>query len=170
VTSKFIGVIYWPWPIFLPSTMTVTHKLSRYWADMVFALNGTVTLTFDLVTSKFTGVIYWPWPIVLPSTMTVTHKLFKIMCRHCFCIKWHYDLFTFDLVTSKFIGVIYWPWPIFLQKIMTVTHKLFKILSGHCFCIKWYCDLDVWPSNLKICRGHLLTMTNLPIKYHDCHS
>jgi len=26
--------------------------------DMVFALNGTVTLTFDLVTSKFIGVIY----------------------------------------------------------------------------------------------------------------
>jgi len=29
VTSKFIGVIYWPWPIFLSSTMTVTHKLFK---------------------------------------------------------------------------------------------------------------------------------------------
>jgi len=96
-------------------------NFSRYWADMVFALNGTVTLTFDLVTSKFIGIIYWPWPIFLPSTMTVTHKLFKI-------------------------------------------------LSGHGYCIKWYCDLDLWPNDLKICRGHLLTMTNLPTKYHDCHS
>ena len=49
---------------------------------MVFALNGIVTLTFDLVTSKFIGVIYWPWPIFLPSTMTVTHKLFKILSGH----------------------------------------------------------------------------------------
>ena len=49
---------------------------------MVFALNGTVTLTFDLVTSKFIGVIYWPWLIFLPSTMTVTHKLFKILSGH----------------------------------------------------------------------------------------
>jgi len=49
---------------------------------MVFALNGTVTLTFDLVTLKFIGVIYWPWPIFLPSTMTVTHKLFKILSGH----------------------------------------------------------------------------------------
>ena len=29
VTSKFIGVIYWPWPIFIQSTMTVTHKLFK---------------------------------------------------------------------------------------------------------------------------------------------
>ena len=29
VTSKFIGVIYWPWLIYLPSTMTVTQKLFK---------------------------------------------------------------------------------------------------------------------------------------------
>ena len=29
VTSEFIGVIYWPWSIFLLSTMTVTHKLFK---------------------------------------------------------------------------------------------------------------------------------------------
>jgi len=53
---------------------------------------------------------------------------------------------------------------------MTVTHKLFKILNSHAFCIKCYCDLDLWHSDLKMYRGHLLTMTNLPTKYHDCHS
>jgi len=99
--------------------------------------------------------------------MTVTHKLFKILSGHGFCIKWYCDL---DLVDSKFVGVIYWPWPIFLPSTMTVTHKLCKILSGHGFCIKWYCDLDLWSSDLKIYRGHLLTMTNLPTTYHDCHS
>jgi len=49
---------------------------------MVFTLNGTVTLTFDLWTSESRGVIYWPWPIFLPSTMTVTHKFFKILSGH----------------------------------------------------------------------------------------
>ena len=88
-------------------------NFSRYWADTVFALNASVTLTFDL------------W-------------------------------------TSKFIGVIYWPWPIFLLSRMTVSYKLFNILSGHGFCIKCYCDLDLWPSDLKMYRGHLQTMTNLP--------
>ena len=49
---------------------------------MVFTLNGTVNLTFDLWTSESRGVIYWPWPIFLPSTMTVTHKFFKILSGH----------------------------------------------------------------------------------------
>jgi len=71
---------------------------------------------------------------------------------------------TFDLLTSKRIGVIYWPWPIIVPSRMTVTHKLFKILSRHVFCIKYYCDLDLWPSDLKIYRGHPLTMTNLSTK------
>jgi len=134
---------------------------------MVFALNGTVTMTFDLVTWKIIGVIYWPWPIFLLSSMTVTHTPFKLLSGHGFCIKWYCDL---DLVIWKILGAIYWPWPIFLPNAMNVTHKLFKILSGHGFCIKWYCDLDLWPSDLKFFRGHLLTMTNLPTKYHDCHS
>ena len=31
VTSTCIGVIYWPWPIFLLSIMTVSHKLYMMW-------------------------------------------------------------------------------------------------------------------------------------------
>jgi hypothetical protein len=32
------------------------------------------------------------------------------------------------------------------------------------------CDFDLWPSDLKINRGHLLIMTNLHVKYEDCGS
>ena len=67
-------------------------NFSRFLADMVFALNATVTLTFDLVTSKFVRLISWIWPIFLLSTMTVAHKLFKILSGHCFCIKCYCDL------------------------------------------------------------------------------
>ena len=144
-------------------------NFSRYWADMVFALNGTVTFTFDLVTSKFIGSstnhdqssYQVPWLSLINFSRYWVDMVFALNGT---------VTLTFDLVTSKFIGVIYWPWPIFLPSIMTVTHKLFKILSGHGFCIKWYCDLDLWPSDLKIYRGHLLNMTNLPTMYHDCHS
>ena len=65
---------------------------------------------------------------------------------------------------------IYWLWPAFLPITMTVTHKFIKILNGHGLCKICYCDLDLWPSDLKIYMGHLMTMTNLPTKYHDCHS
>lgn len=29
-------------------------------------------------------------------------------------------------------------------------------------------DLNLWPSDLKVNRGHLLIMTNLHVKYEDC--
>jgi len=94
VTSKCLGVIYWPWPNFLLSRVTVTHKLSRYWVETVFALNAFVTLTFDLVTSKCLGVIYWPWPNFLLSRVTVTHKLSR---------------YWGDMVLHK---MLLWPWPL----------------------------------------------------------
>ena len=92
VTSKFIGVIYWPWPIFLQSRMTVTHKLFKILSGHGLTWKATVTLTFDLVTSNFKGVIYWEWPIFLQCTMTVTQKLLKILSGHGFCIKLYCDL------------------------------------------------------------------------------
>jgi len=74
--------IYWLWPVFLPSTMTVTHKFFKILSGHGFCIKCFVTLTFDLVTSKFLGVIYWPCPIYLTSTTTVTQKLFKILSWH----------------------------------------------------------------------------------------
>jgi len=207
-------LIYWPWPVFQPSTMTVTHKLFKILSRHTFCIKCYCDL--DLW-PKMYRVIYWVWPIFVPCRMTVTHKLFKILSGHGFCIKWYCDLdlwpsdlrmyrgnlltminlpikyhdchsnfsrywadmvfafnsivtLTFDLVTSEFIGVINWPWPIFLSSSMCVTNKLFKILRRHGFCIKWYCDLDLWPIDLRIYRGHQLTINHLPTKYHDCHS
>jgi len=130
VTSKFIGVIYWPWPIFLTSTMTVSHKPFKILSGHGFWIKWYCDLDFDLVTLKFIGVIYWPWPIFLLSTMTVSRKLLRYWADMVFALNGTVTL-TFDLVTSKYIGVIYWPWPIFLLSTMTVSHKLIKILSGH---------------------------------------
>ena len=82
LTSKFIGVIYWPWPILLPSKMTVTNKLFKILSGHGICIKCNCDLDFDLLTSKLIGVIYWPWPIFLPSTMIVTNKNFKILSRH----------------------------------------------------------------------------------------
>jgi len=164
-------LIYWVWPIFVYQVEWMSPKnFSRHWADIVFAINGTVTLTFDLVTSEFVGIIYWPWPIFLSSTMTVTHNLFKILSRHGFCIKWYCNL---DLWPSNL--------KIYGCHLLTMTNLPTKYHDCHSyffqdtkrtwsFCIKWYCDLDIWPSDLRIKSGNLLTLANLPSKYNDCHS
>ena len=36
---KSVGVIYWPWPIFLPSRMTVTYKLFKILSRHDFCIN-----------------------------------------------------------------------------------------------------------------------------------
>ena len=89
VTTKCIGVIYWPWPLFLLSTckMTVIHKIFKILSGHGFCIKCYCDLAFDMVTSKFIGVICWPWPIFISSTMTVAHKLFKILSGHIFYIK-----------------------------------------------------------------------------------
>jgi len=120
-------------------------ETSRYWANIVFALNDTVTLTFDLVTLKYIGDVYWVWLIFLQSTMTVTHKLFKIMGGHFFASNATVTL-TFDLLTSTFISVICLHWKLFLPSRITVTYTLFKIFSRQGVCIKCYCDLDLMTS------------------------
>jgi len=120
---------------------------SRYWTDNVFALNGTVTLTFDPVTSKCKGVIYWPWLIFLQSTMTVTKTVFKILNGHGFCIKRYCDLYRVNSKCKR--GHL-----LTITNLPTKHHdchsKLFNILNGQCFCIKWYCDLDLWSSDLEM--------------------
>ena len=154
--------IYWPGPVFLSSTMTVTHKLSGYG----FCIK--CYFDFDLWPSDLICVwfIYWPCSIFLPSRMTVTHKLFKILSGHSFCIKCYCDL---DLWLQNLKGASTDHDQSSYQE-EWLTHKLVKILSGHGFCIKCYCDLDLWPSDLNIYRDHLLSITNLPTKYNDWNS
>jgi hypothetical protein len=53
----------------------------------------------------------------------------------------------------------------------TVGQRNIKLLGKQAFLVKACLTLlDLWPSDLKINRGHLLIMTNLHTKYEDCGS
>jgi len=135
VTSKLYGSsteydqssYHVPWPSLI--------NFSRYWADMVFTLNATVTLTFDLVTSNIVWVIYWPRPIIPLSTMTVTQKFFKILSGHGLCIKLNCDLDTWPLWHQNVYGSST-EYDQSSYQVPWLSLILFKILSGHGFCIK----------------------------------
>jgi hypothetical protein len=49
----------------------------------------------------------------------------------------------------------------------TLSWILFKIISGNHSDISGPCDLDLWPSDPKINRVHLLVVTNQYVKYMD---
>ena len=76
------GVINWPWPIFLPRRMTITHNFSRYWAYMVFAWYCDLDLWINNLKICRSHLLSIKWPIFLPSNMTVTQKLLKILSGH----------------------------------------------------------------------------------------
>jgi len=133
---------------------------------MGFALNDSVTLTFDLVTLKFVGVIYWLWQIFLPRRMTVSHKLLKILSGQGFYIKCYCDLdikcWHIDLIMYR-------------GHLLNITNRFTEYHDYHSencqdfertwFMHRIYCDLELWPSDLKMYMGHLLIMTNLQTKY-----
>ena len=74
---------------------------------------------------------------------------------------------TFDLVTWKSIGVICQSWPMSLWSFVIPGLSVLELSSGNHFTASGHCDLDLWPSDLKINRGHLPVMTNVPMKFHD---
>ena len=45
--------------------------------------------------------------------------------------------------------------------------SVLELSSGNHFTASGHCDLDLWPSDLKINRGHLPVMTNVPMKFRD---
>ena len=51
-----------------------------------------------------------------------------------------------------------------------VVKGFLSYLSDMLFLSQGLCDLDLWPSGLKINRGHLILMTNLHAKYEDSWS
>jgi len=135
--------IYWPWPVFLPGTMTVTQKLFKILSRLGFCINCYCDLD--------------SWPTYLNIyrghllTMTNLHtkfndchsETFQVIEQTRFCINCFCDL-DLDLVASTCIGSTteydqfsYQLPCLSLRNVtMPVTQiKCFKILSGHGFWI-----------------------------------
>jgi hypothetical protein len=70
-------------------------------------------------------------------------------------------------LTSKSIGVICESWSIYPWSFMILGVCVLELSSRNHFTISGHCDLDLWPSDLKINRGHLQVMINVPMKFHD---
>jgi len=102
---KIYGVIYWPWPIFLQSRITVLFKIL---IGHGFCIKSYCDL--DLVTSKFIGVIYWPGD---DQSSYKVEWLSHINFSWFFCIKSYCDL---DLWPSDL--------KIFRGHLLTMTDRL----------------------------------------------
>jgi hypothetical protein len=74
---------------------------------------------------------------------------------------------TFDPVTSKSIGVICKSRSMYLWSVMILGKSVLELSSENHFTISGHHDIDLWPCELKINRGHLQVMINLPMKFHD---
>ena len=88
---------------------------------------------------------------------------------------------SFDIVTWKLIGVICQSWSMYLWSFMILGIRILELSSRNHFfyfrvtviltfdlvTISGHRDLAIWPSDLKINRGHLRVMINVPMKFHD---
>jgi len=122
---KCIGVRYWEWSIFQVPWLSF-RILSRYWADIVFASNATVTLQ---LANCFCDFELWPSDLKMYSGHLLSMTNLPNKYHHCHSWRfWEEIVFalnvfvtlTFNLLTSNLIWVIYGLWPIFLLSTMTV--------------------------------------------------
>jgi hypothetical protein len=81
----------------------------------------------------------------------------------CFC-HCELDLWPSDLIS---IGVICQSWSMYLCSFMIIGLSILELSSGNHFTVSRHRDLDLWPTDLKINRGHLQVMINVPMKFHD---
>ena len=82
LTSTFIGVIHWSWPIFLPSRMTVTYKHFKILSGHGFCIKCYCDIDLWPSYLKIYRGYLQVWPIFLLSTMTVPQIFFKILTGH----------------------------------------------------------------------------------------
>ena len=87
-----------------------------------------------------------------------------ISCTRWSRLAWPLTL-TFDLLTWIWIGVIYSPRTIYLLSLKLLGQNVLElsVAQGE---VNWHdFDLDLWPTELKINRSHLLIKDYLPTKF-----
>ena len=113
----------------------------------------------------------WPWPTDL--NINRGHLLIKDYLPTKFegygakrslvisCTRW--SKLTFDLLTWISIGVMYSSRTIYLPSLKLLGQSVLElsVAQGE---VNWH-DFDLWPTDLKINRDHLLTKDYLPTKF-----
>ena len=174
VTSKSIGVICQSWPMSLWSFMIPGVSVLELSSGNHFPISSQPFYCFS-----HCDLDLWPSDLKinrghLPVMTNVPMKFrdprpkrsWVIIRKPFYCFQVTVTL-TFDLVTWKSIGVICQSWPMSLWSFMIPGLSVLELSSGNHFTASGHCDLDLWPSDLKINRGHLPVMTNVPMKFRD---
>jgi len=94
--------------------------------------------------------------------------IWAVSCSGCHCVNIFFVTvtLTFYLVTWKSIVlIICQSWSIYLWRFMILGLTILELSSGNLFTVMSHCDLDLWPSDLKINKGYIPVMINVPIKY-----
>ena len=99
----------------------------------------------------------------LPTKFEVsgTKHFWLISCTMCMRLTWPSAL-TFDLVTWKSIGIIYSSRTIYLPNLNLLWQSVLELSVAQGIDDQY--DPDLWPTDKKINRDHLLIMGYLPTK------
>jgi len=99
---------------------------------------------------------------------TCMPPIWAVSCSGSHCVNTFFVTvnLTFDLVTWKSIGVICQSWSMYLWSFMIIGLSILELSSGNHLTVLSHYDLNLWPSDLKINRGHLPVIINVPMKFH----
>jgi len=137
---------------------------SSYWAETVFTLQVTVTLTFVPLTPKSKGFFYLIRAITLWRLKALDQRVLELLSGNGFHSSGHCDLYLWP-TDPKSVGVFYYIRAITLWSLKALGQRVLELLSGNVFHSLGHCDLDLWPTDPKINRGLLLNKGYHPIKF-----
>jgi len=129
--------------ITLWSLKALTQRVLDYWAETVFTLWVTVTLTFDLLTPKSIGFFYSIRATALWSLKALAQRVFKFWAETVFTLPVTVTL-TFDLLITKSIGVFYSKRAIILWSLKALGQRVLELLSGN----------EVWQTDRRTRQKH----------------
>jgi hypothetical protein len=122
LTRKFIWVIYWPWPTFLPSIMTVTQKLFK-----ILSWHGFCTKCYSDLDLWHTDLEFYKGHLLtMINLSTKYHLSLKNFSRYWADIMWLTDgQMTGHSYESYIMGLFLWSFLIPYRSIFNPTGAIF---------------------------------------------
>jgi len=152
------------------SNSTLVSKKQMFWPHFIkigpkmWLLEGSHVFTI-YIQRKLPHPLFFHWSGPFSNLSKISTRA---VCKTCMPPIWAVSCSGSHCVNTFFVtvGVICQSWSMYLWSFMIIGLSILELSSGNHLTVLSHYDLNLWPSDLKINRGHLPVIINVPMKFH----